>query len=131
MITLEIVACGKVQVTKQIPRDDLRLMGTLRALREQKLALKRSRGRPLKLPQTNVKFQIRPSENSDEEDDDDLSASKHSETENEESDESDDKFLKNLERKKDQIDLEKMTRRQRMAYQAANATESAAENNDF
>jgi hypothetical protein len=30
-----------------------------------------------------------------------------------------------LEKKKDEVDFEKMTRRQRMAYQAANATESA------
>jgi hypothetical protein len=116
MITLEIVACGKVQVSRQIDKDDIRLMGTLRLMRETKLAVKRSRGRPPKTPHVVQKLKLKPSHNSDDEpaedEDNDASASIRSETENDDSDESDDKFLKNLERKKaEQIDLEKMTRR--------------------
>ncbi len=109
-------------------------MSTLRLMREQKLAMKRNRGRPAKVPLVAPKLKSKPGHISDDEEDneDDESASIHSETENDDSDESDDKFLKNLEKKKqDQVDLEKMTRRQRMAYQAANATESAAEGIEF
>ena len=115
MINLEFVACGKVQVTRQLPKEDLKLMSTLRLLRETKLSVKRSRGRPPKVPQIVAKPKFKQSHNSDdvaEEEDNDESASIRSETENDDSDESDDKFLKNLERKKaEQIDLEKMTRR--------------------
>ena len=104
MITLEIVACGKVQVSRQLDKDDIRLMSTLRLMREHKLAVKRSRGRPPKTPNVVQKLKSKPSHNSDEEpaedEDNDASASIRSETENDDSDESDDKFLKNLERKK-------------------------------
>lgn len=50
MITLEIIACGKVQVSRQLEKENLRLMSTLRLLRESKAVVKKGRGRPPKNP---------------------------------------------------------------------------------
>ena len=59
MIQIEIIACGKVQFTKQVPSDDSRILSTLKAMRETKAALKRGRGRPPRVQPNIVQIKVK------------------------------------------------------------------------
>jgi hypothetical protein len=59
MIQIEIIACGKVQLIKQVSSDDSRMMSTLKALRENKAAQKRGRGRPPRVQPNIVQIKVK------------------------------------------------------------------------
>lgn len=126
MKTIEIIALGKLQHSCQVQDHEV-------FVKIQKPI--RKRGRPPKLQSsrtvTDSSQQVKVSKVYKDEQDEELSDaqmmsdSDQSQSPNEtESDE--EQFLKKLENKnkEPEVDFDKMTRRQRMAYQAQNATES-------